>query len=112
MDARHAHPLKLTITGLNALAVHAEEAWFCQCVWLHIGSVDRNHCDPVAGIELMAQRLAHVTTIAEQHGDKWECTRQIIDGSGVMCACVRAGRTTKRIGMPALSQIRWSFPPK
>ena len=51
---RSAHLLKLTIAGLNALAVHVEESLFCRSVWLHIGTVESNHRDTVAGIKLMA----------------------------------------------------------
>ena len=65
MDARHAHFLKLAIAGLNALAMHAEESLFCRSVWLHIGTVDRNHRDTVAGIKLMAQRFTDVATITK-----------------------------------------------
>jgi hypothetical protein len=46
--------LKLTIAGLNAPAVHTEQALFCRSIWLHIGTMDRNHRDHGAGIELMA----------------------------------------------------------
>jgi hypothetical protein len=55
----------LTIAGLNAFAMHAEESLFCRSVWLHIGTVDRNHRDTVAGIELMAQRFTDVATITK-----------------------------------------------
>ncbi len=84
MDTRHAHLLKLAIAGLNALAMHAEESLFCSSIWLHIGTVDRNHRDHGAGIELMVQRFTDIATITEKYSAKWQGSGQIIDGSGVM----------------------------
>lgn len=55
MDAHYTHLLKWTIAGLNA---HAAQALFCRSIGVHIGTVDRNHRDLVAGIKLIAQRFA------------------------------------------------------
>jgi hypothetical protein len=71
VDARYAHLLKLTIAGLNAFAMHAEESLFYRSIWLHISPVNRNHLDTVARIELMAQQFTHVATITKQYGTKW-----------------------------------------
>ena len=70
MDASRAHLLKLTNAGLNTLAVHAKELLFYRSIWAHIGTLDGNHGDTVAGIKPMAQRLADRAAITEQHGTK------------------------------------------
>ncbi len=65
MDARHAHLLKLTIAGLNALAMHAEESLFCRSIGVHSSPMNRNHRDPVAGIKLMSQQFTDGATITK-----------------------------------------------
>ncbi len=70
MDLRHTHLLELTITGLNAPAVHTEESLFCRGVWLHIGSMRSDHRDTVARIELIAERFTDIATVTKHHRTK------------------------------------------
>ncbi len=55
----YTHLLKLAMAGLNALTVHAEESLLCWGIWLHIGTVDDNHRDSIARIEVMPKWFIH-----------------------------------------------------
>jgi len=67
MKSSHAHLLKLTIAGLNALAMHTEQSLFCRSIRRHIGTMDGDQGDTITCIKLIAQRLTDVAAVAEEH---------------------------------------------
>lgn len=67
---------KWIIAGLDTLAEHAEKSLCCSSIRLHIDTVGDNIHHTVEYIKLMAQQLADVVTIIEQHGTK--CTVYVI----------------------------------
>ena len=67
MKPSHPHLLKLTITGLNALAMQSQALLFRRGIRRHIDAMDGNHSHTVASIELMAKRFTHIATVAEEY---------------------------------------------
>jgi hypothetical protein len=70
MNSGNSHLLELTIAGLNALTVHAEESLFWRSVGLHIGSVNSDLGDTVVGFEMMAQSFTDGATITKSNSTK------------------------------------------
>ena len=86
MEPGNTHLFKLTIAGLNALAVHAQELLLRRGIRIHIGTLDGDHGHTVACIELMTEWFTDVATISEENRTKWQGACQIINRGGVMWA--------------------------
>ena len=75
MESSHAHLLELT----------EELLLFCRSIWIHIGTVNSDYRDTVAGNKLMAKWLTDVALITEQHRTKWQRARQIMHSYWTYC---------------------------
>lgn len=66
--------------------MHTEQSLFCRSFRRHIGTVHGDQGDTVTRIELMAQRLTDIATVAEEDRSEGQGAGQVLDRRGVMRA--------------------------